>query len=111
MENHELGRDGVMLEGVGGEDGGRGFGRVQGGRQQKRCLQRQRFFFGRVACAKKQAVQNANVGEDCWTRIFALFREYNLQRLQSMHEYLFDGRRRDEAAAKNEGYERDGEEN
>ena len=24
--------------------------------------------------------------EDCWARIFALFREYKLQRLQSMHE-------------------------
>ena len=23
---------------------------------------------------------------DCWARIFALFREYNLERLQSMHE-------------------------
>ena len=24
--------------------------------------------------------------EDCWTRVFSLFREYNLQRLQSMHD-------------------------
>ena len=27
-------------------------------------------------------------GEQCWARIFALFRENNLQRLQSMHEDL-----------------------
>ena len=28
---------------------------------------------------------------DCWARIFALFREYNLQRLQSMHEESTEG--------------------
>ena len=25
-------------------------------------------------------------GEGCWAKIFSRFREYNLQRLQSMHE-------------------------
>ena len=30
-------------------------------------------------------------GEDCWAIIFALFREYNLQRLQSMHEDSTEG--------------------
>ena len=29
--------------------------------------------------------------EDCWARIFALFREYNLQRLQNMHEDSTEG--------------------
>ena len=31
------------------------------------------------------------VQEDCWARIFALFREYNLQRLQSKQEDLTEG--------------------
>ena len=30
-------------------------------------------------------------GEDCWARIFALFKEYNLQRLKSMHEDSTEG--------------------
>ena len=38
---NESGRDGSMLEGVGREDRGRRPGQVQGGRQQKRSIQRQ----------------------------------------------------------------------
>ena len=53
-----------MLEGVGRENGGRGFAKVQGGRQQKKCLQRQRSFLGMDACAKKQEVQNTKSGEE-----------------------------------------------
>ena len=49
-------------------------------------------------------------GEDCWATIFASFREYSLQRLQK-HAPRFDGGRRDDAAAKNEGCERYNEEN
>ena len=52
-----------MLEGVGRENGGRGFAQVQGGRQQKTCLQRQRSFLGMEACAKKQEVQNTKSGK------------------------------------------------
>ena len=44
-------------------------------------------------------------GEDCWVRIFSLFREYKLQRLQSKQEELA-GRRGDEAAAKDGHHER-----
>ena len=50
-----------MLEETCGEDGGRGSGQVQGGGQQKRCLQRQRLFIGMVACTKKQEVLNTKV--------------------------------------------------
>ena len=39
-----------------------GSGKVQGGRQQKRSLQRQRLFFGmEEACATKQEVQTTKV--------------------------------------------------
>ena len=30
-------------------------------------------------------------GEDCWARIFSLFREYNLQRRQSKHDESTEG--------------------
>ena len=39
----------------------RGFGQVQGGRQQREVLTGQRFFFGMEACAKKQEVHNTKV--------------------------------------------------
>ena len=35
---------------------------------------------------QKQEIQNKKMGEDCWARISALFREYNLHRLQSKQE-------------------------
>ena len=38
------------------------------------------------ACAQKQQIQNKKVERRFWARIFALFREYNLQRLQSKQE-------------------------
>ena len=66
------------------KNGGRGFGQVQGRGQQKRGLPKQPFWNG-GAC-EKQEVQNTKWREDCWARIFALFRDYNLQRRQSMHE-------------------------
>ena len=37
----------------------------------------------RVRRSRKYRIQQW--GEDCWARIFALFREYNLQRRQSVH--------------------------
>ena len=37
----------------------------------------------RVRRSKKYRIRKRR--EDCWARIFALFREYNLQRRQSMH--------------------------
>ena len=36
--------------------------------------------------AQKQEVQNKKVGGYCWARLLSLFREYNLQRLQSKQE-------------------------
>ena len=42
--------------------------------------------------------------EGCWARIFSLFREYNLQRLQSKQEESTEGERT-EAAAKNEEWQ------
>ena len=41
--------------------------------------------------------------EDCWARIFALFKEYNLQRRQSMHEDSTEESENEEAAM-NEGH-------
>ena len=35
---------------------------------------------------RKQQEHSTKWRDDCWARIFALFREYNLQRRQSMHE-------------------------
>ena len=48
--------------------------------------------------------------EDCWARIFALFKEYNLQRRQSMHEDCTEESENEEATM-NEGHERYDEEN
>ena len=45
--------------------------------------------WGRVRRSKKYRIRKWS--EDCWARIFALFREYNLQRLQSMHEDSTEG--------------------
>ena len=45
--------------------------------------------FGMEACTKKQKVLSTKV--DCWARFFALFREYNLQRLPSMQEDSTEG--------------------
>ena len=43
---------------------------------QERCLQRQRFFFGRMeACAKKQEVQNMKVVRRLLGKNFRLFSE------------------------------------
>ena len=42
-------------------------------------------------CAKKQEVQNTKVGRRLLGKHFALFKEYNLQRLKSMHDDLTDG--------------------
>ena len=49
--------------------------------------------------------------EDCWARIFSLFREFFLQRLQSKQEELTEERERDEGAAKDGYHERSVEEN
>ena len=35
---------------------------------------------------QEQEISNKKVGEDCWARLFSLFGEYNLQRLQSKQE-------------------------
>ena len=35
---------------------------------------------------KKQEISNTQMSEDCWARICSWFREYNLQRVQSMQE-------------------------
>ena len=49
----------------------------------------QRLFVG----AQKQEVQNTKVVEDCWAKNFAVFKEYNLQRLQSIREDSAEGKR------------------
>ena len=41
--------------------------------------------------------------EDCWARIFALFREYNLQRLQSKQEELAEEEEMKQQQKKHEG--------
>ena len=43
------------------------------------------------ACAKNQTYRIRKWREDCWVRILALFREYNLQRLQIVHEDSTEG--------------------
>ena len=54
--------------------------------QQQRGLQRQRLAVGMEAGTKMPKNTGYQSGEKtCWARIFALFREYNLQRLQRMH--------------------------
>ena len=72
-----------MLEEDSREDGGRGPEQVQGGRQRKRSIQRQRYASGMETSRKKQEISNT-WSEDCWARIFSWFREHNLQRIQSM---------------------------
>ena len=52
----------LLLEEVGGENGGRGCGQVQGGGLRKMSLQRQKLSLGMEACAKKQEVQGAIMG-------------------------------------------------
>ena len=47
------------------------------------------FGWRRVRRSKKYRIMK--LGEDCWARIFALFREYNVQRLQSKHEESTEG--------------------
>ena len=64
-EIHDSGRDGSMREGVGRENGGRGFGQVQGGRQQKSCLQRQRFFLEWRRVRKVRNYRIRKWREDC----------------------------------------------
>ena len=68
------------------EYGGQGSGQVQGGGQQKRCLQRQRLLFGMEACTKKQEVQGHESGEKTAGQESSRGLEYNLQRVQSMRE-------------------------
>ena len=56
------------------------------GGQQARC-----FFFDwrRVREGRKYNIRKWR--EDCWAKIFALFKEYNLRRLKGMHEDLTEG--------------------
>ena len=61
-----------MQEGVGGENGGRVSGQVQGREQQKRGLQRQRFPVGKEACTSKQEVQDKKVGRRLLGKNFRL---------------------------------------
>ena len=70
-----------MLEKLGGKTGGRNSGRAQ----QKRGIQRFTRWIGGV-CVEARNYRVRKWREDCWARIFASFREYNLQRLQSKQE-------------------------
>ena len=48
------------------------------------------FWHGRlVRKSRKYSIRKWR--EDCWARIFALFREYNLQRLQGKQDELTEG--------------------
>ena len=42
-------------------------------------------------CAKNKKYRIRKWAEDCWARIFSLFREYNLQRLQGKQEEPTEG--------------------
>ena len=42
-------------------------------------------------CAQKQEIQNKKWRENCWARVFSLFRENNLQRLQNKQEESTEG--------------------
>ena len=69
---------------------------------------RRSAYRGRASLLERTRVRRSRMHrirkwrEDCWARMFALFKEYNLQRLKSMHENSTD-----EAAAKNEDHEGD----
>ena len=71
-----------MLEEIGGKNGG-----GSSGQDSKREAYRGRgnpLEWGLVRRSKKEIITKWN--EDCWARLFALFRECSLQRRQSMHE-------------------------
>ena len=49
------------------------------------------FALERRRVRKSRKYRIRKWGEDCWAKIFALFREYNLQRLQSKQDELTEG--------------------
>ena len=62
----------------------------------------------RLRRSKKYRIRKRR--EECWARIFALFREYNLQRLQSKQEELAEEEEMKQQQ-KNEDYEGSNNEN
>ena len=78
-----------MLEEFGRKNGG---GKSCAGARSKKA--KERLFRGRGAplecrrVLKNKKYRIRKWGEDCWARIFYLFREYSLQRLQSNQEEL-----------------------
>ena len=84
-------------KGVGGKNGARGSGQMQGREQQKGGFRGRGSPVGIEACTRKQEVQNTKMVRRLLDKnlFFALFRKCNLLRRQRMQE----------DSKENEGYE------